>query len=341
MKLPRVLFIGGSLNQTTMMHRISEGFSDCECYFSPFYSDGYINYLVERGVLDFTVLAGKFRRDTENYLKANNLKVDYKGTLNNYNLVVTCQDLIVPRNIRDKKVVLIQEGMTDPETVLYHLVRGIGLPRWLASTAATGLSDSYDLFYVASEGYKDLFTRKGVNSDKIRVTGIPNFDHAESFTKNQFPHRGFVLAATSDRRETYNFENRSAFIKKVIRIARGKQIIFKLHPNENAERAIREIKRLIPDALVYAEGNIGEMIANCDTLITRYSSVVYIGIALGKAVYSDFDIDFLRRLSPIQNGGTSAKTIAASIRQEFGFPPVHSYRNTEDINNHFIKINCR
>lgn len=340
MKLPRVLFIGGSLNQTTMMHRISEGFSDCECYFSPFYSDGYIDYLVERGVLDFTVLAGKFRRDTENYLKAHHLKVDYKGTLNNYNLVITCQDLIVPRNIRDKKVVLIQEGMTDPETIFYHLVKGIGLPRWLASTAATGLSDSYDLFYVASEGYRDLFIKKGVNPAKIRVTGIPNFDHAASFTKNHFPHKNFVLAATSDRRETYNFENRNAFIKKVVKIAKGKQIIFKLHPNENTERATREIKKLIPGAMVYAEGNIGEMIANCDTLITRYSSVVYIGIALGKTVYSDFEIDFLKRMSPIQNGGTSAGTIAASIRQEFGFPPAPLFENRERTDSHLIKINC-
>jgi len=52
------------------------------------------------------------------------------------------------------------------------------------------------------------------------------------------------------------------------------------------------------------------MIANCSVLITKYSSAVYVGIALGKEVYSDFDIDELRRLCPIQNNGTSAYEIA-------------------------------
>lgn len=320
--IPRVLFIGGSLNQTTMMHKISEGFSDCDCYFTPYYSDGPIDYLAQWGVLDFTVLAGKFRRDTENYLLTNNLKIDYKGLLHPYDLVITCQDLIVPRNIRDKKVVLIQEGMTDPETLFYHLVKGIGLPRWLASTAATGLSDSYNLFFVASEGYKNLFIKKGVNPAKIRVTGIPNFDNAAAFLNNNFPYKDYVLAATSDRRETYNYENRNAFIRKVKDIARGRQVIFKLHPNEKVERATSEIKKILPEAIVFSEGNIGEMIANCNTLVTRYSSVVYIGIALKKRVYSDFDINFLQSLAPIQNQGISARRIAQTIRNEFGFVPL-------------------
>jgi hypothetical protein len=32
------------------------------------------------------------------------------------------------------------------------------------------------------------------------------------------------------------------------------------------------------------------MIANCSTLITQYSTVVYTGIALGKEVHSYFDV---------------------------------------------------
>ena len=52
------------------------------------------------------------------------------------------------------------------------------------------------------------------------------------------------------------------------------------------------------------------MIANCDVLITRFSSVVYIGLALGKEVYSDFDLEELKKLLPLQNGGTSATSIA-------------------------------
>ncbi|MDD2962896.1 MAG: hypothetical protein PHQ65_11340 [Bacteroidales bacterium] len=307
-----------------MMHKISMWFPDFEYRFTPFYSDGPIDYLAQKGILDFTVLAGKFRSDTENYLRKNNLKIDYKGSLNNYELVVTCQDLIVPRNIRDKKIVLIQEGMTDPETLLFHLVRGFKLPRWIASTAATGLSDSYNLFYVASEGYKNLFIKKGVNPEKIRVTGIPNFDNSTAFLRNNFPYKNYILAATSDRRETYNFENRIAFLKKVRNLACGRQVIIKLHPNEKVDRATREIKSMMPRAIVFSEGNIGEMIANCDVLVTRYSSVVYIGLALGKKVYSDFDLQTLISLQPIQNNGSSARIIAESIREEFGFAPIPS-----------------
>ena len=52
------------------------------------------------------------------------------------------------------------------------------------------------------------------------------------------------------------------------------------------------------------------MIANCDVLITRYSTVVYVGLALGKEVHSDFDVNELKRLLPIQNSGRSAFNIA-------------------------------
>ena len=43
------------------------------------------------------------------------------------------------------------------------------------------------------------------------------------------------------------------------------------------------------------------MIANCDVLITRVSSTALVGLALGKETYSDFDMDELRRLTPVQN----------------------------------------
>jgi hypothetical protein len=319
----RLLFIGGSLNQTTMMHQISTHFSDYACYFSPYYTDGFHDFLTQRGMLDFTVLGGRFRQQTEQYLKTQNLTIDYKGNSNYYHLVFTCQDLIIPANIRTKKIVLVQEGMTDPENFMFHLVKNLKLPLWLGSTSATGLSDAYQLFFVASEGYKQLFIKKGVNPDKIVVTGIPNFDNVSRFLNNSFPYKNFVLAATSDRRETFNFENRKEFIKKVVRIANGRQMIFKLHPNENWERATGEINKYAPGALVFTNENINDMIANCDVLITRYSSVVYIGMALGKEVHSDFEIDFLKKLTPIQNGGKSAELIASVTRKKLLTEKIH------------------
>ncbi len=314
MQKKKILFIGGSYNQTTMMHKISIHFEECDCYFTPFYTEGGLDLLVQNGLLDFTILAGRFKETTLNYLNENNLKIDYKGKNNDYDLIFTCQDLLIPNNIRDKKIMLVQEGMTDPETIMYHLVKNLKMPRWIASTAATGLSDSYQMFFVASEGYKDLFIKKGVNPDKIKVTGIPNFDNCREYQNNEFPYHNFVLVATSDRRETLNYENRNKFIQKAIQIAKGKQLIFKLHPNENFERATDEIKKLAPEALVYTSGNINHMIANCDILITKYSTVVYIGMALGKEVYSDFDINQLKELCPIQNNGKSAEYIAKTAK---------------------------
>ena len=52
------------------------------------------------------------------------------------------------------------------------------------------------------------------------------------------------------------------------------------------------------------------MIANCVELITQFSTLVYVGIVLGKKVHSYFDVDELYRLTPMQNGGTSAQKIA-------------------------------
>ncbi|MCL4548806.1 MAG: hypothetical protein M1495_09570 [Bacteroidetes bacterium] len=310
MSKKKILFICGSINQTSMMHQISSGLEDYECYFTPYYADGLINFVANKGFLGNTILGGKFRKNTERYLASNNLKIDYRGVNNNYDLIYTCSDLIIPKNIRNKKVILVQEGMTDPETVMFHLVKYLKLPRWLASTSSTGISNQYSLFCVASNGYKDLFIRKGAKEEKIVVTGIPNFDNAKQYLKNDFPHKNYVLVATSDARETLKYDNRKKFIKECVEIAGGRQLIFKLHPNEKTARAKAEINRYAPGALVYQHGNTNHMIANCDVLITKYSSVVYVGLALGKEVHSAFKMEELNRLMPIQNNGTSAERIA-------------------------------
>jgi len=307
----KILFICGSLNQTSMMHQISKYFIDHDCYFTPYYADGIINYVVQKGYLNFSILNGTFRKNTEKYLNDNNLKIDYRGVNNNYDLVYTCADLIYPKNIRDKKVILVQEGMTDPENLMFYLVKYLKLPRWLASTSTMGMSYRYDLFCVASHGYKDFFIkRKNVPPEKIVVTGIPNFDNVKKYFVNDFPHKNFVLVCTSDARETFKIENRKKFIKDCVKIANGRQLIFKLHPNEKIERATREINKYAPGSLVFSNGNTNEMIANCDVLITKYSSTAFVGLILGKEVHSYFDIDELKKLAPLQNNGTSAERIA-------------------------------
>ncbi|MFC2133873.1 hypothetical protein ACFLTH_04590 [Bacteroidota bacterium] len=309
MKKKKILLIGGSLNQTTMMHHISKHLNDYDCYFSPYYTDGILDKFVQRGLLGFTILGGNFKNQTEEYFHDHNLKTDYKGLQNNYDLIFTCSDLMVQKNIIGKKIILVQEGMTDPEELPYYLTKYLKFPRWV-TTANTGISNEYDLFCVASEGYKELFVHKGADPGKIRVTGIPNFDNVASYVNNNFPHKDFVLVATTDMRETFKYENRIKFIKHCVKLAAERKLIFKLHPNENFDKATAEINKFAPGALVYTEGNIHEMIAKCETLITRFSSVVFTGLALGKEIYSEFDLAELKHLLPIQNGGSSAKNIA-------------------------------
>src|SRR5208337_97915 len=207
----KILFICGSLNQTTIMHQIANQLENHECSFTPYYGDGIVKALTERGLLDFTVLGGRFKEQTDGHLRKHDLKVDYRGETNNYDLVVTCQDLIIQKNIRKKKIVLVQEGMTDPENLIYHVVRKLKLPRYLASTSMTGLSHAYAKFCVASEGYRDHFIKKGVDPRRITVTGIPNFDNVDSYRVNDFPYKHYALVATSDSRETFKPDMRSRF----------------------------------------------------------------------------------------------------------------------------------
>ena len=310
----KILFICGVINQTTQLHKIAQHLPDYDCYFTTFYVDGYLELLRRHGMLEYTGIGDRLASRTFEYMRAHNLHIDVGGGAHDYDLVVTCSDLFVQKNIRGGKLILVQEGMTDPENLIYQMVKTFRLPLFLASTAATGLSHAYDYFCVASEGYRDLFVRKGVRPATIRVTGIPNFDDCARLLRNDFPYHGFVLVATSDMRETFKFENRKAFIRRCLEIADGRPIMFKLHPNERVDRARREIAELAPEAIVFDSGNIDPMIANCDVLITRYSSVVYIGLALGKEVYSDFDLHELTRMMPIQNGGTSARNIAQVCR---------------------------
>lgn len=309
--MDNILFICGSLNQTTQMHAIAQNLmKEYNCYFTPYYADGVIDLFARMGRLNFTVLGGRHKRETEEYLSSHKLQIDPRGEARSYDLVVTCSDLIVQKNIRNKRIVLVQEGITEPEGIVYHLVKWLKLPRYLANTAASGLSGQYEIFCVASEGYAELFVRKGVREEKIAVTGIPNFDNLKNQQTNDFPFHGYILAATSPLRETFRFDDRRSFIRKCLAIAGGRTLIFKLHPLENSKKALQEIHEHAPRAIIYTHGDINQMIANADAVITQQSTSTFVAIALGKEVHTNLNVDKLKRLMPIQNGGSSAEHIA-------------------------------
>jgi hypothetical protein len=212
--------------------------------------------------------------------------------------------------------VFVQEGITEPERKLYRLYKILPfLPRYIANTATSGLSNTYDIFCVASQGYAEHFIRKGVRAEKIAITGIPNFDHLHKNLENDFPMRDFVLVATTPYRETFRSDNRMGFLHKCGQIAASRHLVFKLHPTENVERATREIKSLFPQAVVLTSGNVNHMIAKADEVITQQSTCTFVSVALGKVTHSYLDLNELHRLMPIQNGGQSAKYIANISRR--------------------------
>ena len=306
------------------MHQVASQLPEYDCFFSQLYSKNpFIRQAIRRGILDTTILGGEFRRKSDAYLDRHGLRNDYACSNfgNHYEMAVVCTDMYVTGELRKLKTVWVQEGMTDPVTVWGKWSRRLRLPSyWAMNTAFNGCSNICDIYCAASEGYKQQFSRLGTDPARIFVTGIPNYDHAAVHLNNSFSYRGYVLAATSDIRETFRKDDRPAFIRRCVEIAAGRPLIFKLHPNEDKERAIREIREVAPSGvMVFTEGNTEQMIANCDELITQYSTVVYIGIALGKKVHSYFDVEQLRRLAPVQNAGKSASQIADLCRRYVEF----------------------
>lgn len=312
----RVLLICGSINQTTQMLQIGRHLKDCETWYTPFYTTGLLYWLQRWGLAEMTIAGNKLARRSLDHLKEEGVNIDFRGEQGGYDMVLMPTDQIVQGNWGKAKRVLVQEGMLDPVNFMFHINKLLPIfPRWLVSTSATGLSYDYDRFCVASPGYRDYFIKHGVDPDRIRVTGMPNFDACSDYYENDFPHRGYFLVCTSDARETYKFDNRKKFIELAVARAKGRQIIFKLHPNERVDRATAEIARWAPGALVYASGSAEEMVANAAAVMCQWSSLAYVAMALNKELYSYFDLEELRRLCPVQNH-ESAELIAQICLRE-------------------------
>jgi hypothetical protein len=319
----KILFITGSINQTTQMHQIAEHLPGYDCWFSQIFTELPIYKYLKKytSLVDATVLGGQFRARSEEYLNNNGLNIDYCAKRNSYDLVVYCSDMIMAKSLNKCKTIWVQEGMIDQYKLLSAFVKKLGLPAYLTGdTSLNGSGDICDIYCSASGGYKNYIAKRGTTRDKIFVTGIPNYDNCNQYRENDFPYRDYVMVATSDMRETYRKEDRPAFIRQAVAIANGRSLLFKLHPNEKFDRAEAEIRKYAPGGtLIYNSGNTSHMIANCSELITQYSTVVYTGLALGKKVHSYFDVDELKRLAPIQNNGTSAKNIAQICRAYIEF----------------------
>ncbi len=322
----KILFLTGSINQTSQMYQIAQELPDYECWYSQmFYDDWFVNLLIKHtAAADTTVMGKPIRAKAEEYLRQRNCRIDYMARKNQYDLVLFCSEMMMTPRMAKHKTIWVQEGMTDKYTTWSRIVQKMRLPSLLTfDTSLNGSLNLCDVYCAASEGYKRYFAEHGVEESKIFPTGMLNFDDIQCFKRNDFPYRDYVMVATTDMRETYRPEDRVGFIRKTVQLAGGRQMLFKLHPNEKFDRAKAEIEQNTPPGtLIFQSGVTNEMIANCSELITQYSSVVYAGIALDKKVHSYFDLEQLKNLAPIQNGGTTARNIAHICRNfvEFDGP---------------------
>jgi hypothetical protein len=314
-RVPRVLFVCGSPNQTGQMLQIARALPDVEAWFTPYYSDWppYLGIL-KAGFFEPAIHGHKRRGICADELNRRGLRIDLAAERNEYDLWVCPNDAIIPRGIARTPWVLVQEGiMEQPNWRTWVWRKTRLMPRGIATTAVFGLTKRYEKFCVASDGYRKQFLAEGISPDKLVVTGIPNFDDFARFRDNDFPRHGYVLVCTSDGRETMMKIDRPALLRRSVEIAAGRQLIFKLHPNENVERSTREILAIAPGALVFADGNAEEMVANCDVLITEHSSLTFCGLALGKEVHTNLPLEQVEALLPIQNR-RAADEIADVIR---------------------------
>jgi hypothetical protein len=311
-----VLLICGTMNQTLQMLQIGAELEKLghRAWFTRYYTTGIYRKLEDLGLLSFTSILGRQKAQAQATLDSRGVKQDFGGRARAYDLVVLCTDLLIPDNLPPNVPwVLVQEGLTEPVTFFSNLVvklHRFGVPLWAANTSAAGLSGRWTRFCVASQGYADFFAERGCDRSRIVVTGIPNYDNAQQLRQLEFPLRDYVLVLTSDLREVFQIDRRMKFLREVRDRNPGEKIVFKLHPNEKRERAEREIRKLFPDAPVFQTEPAEPMIGHAKKLETQTSTLVFLGLALGIPVTSYLDLDELRRLLPLQNGGRSAANIA-------------------------------
>jgi hypothetical protein len=306
---PRVLFILGNHNTSTMLHKIAEQLPECERWFTPYYSNafGFVDILRRLRLLEFAIVGCEYRRRVLRYCAEHDLPVDLGGRRNHYDLIVTCSDVVVPANVAGTPLIGVQEGMIDPPLFWYRMLGRLPfLPRWAAGTACTGLSGRYVRYCVASDGYRDDFIARGAPADRLVVTGVPNLDSFRSHVRPGHWIEGHVLACTSDGRECLRRDDRRDFIRWCLDIAGGRPLVFKFHPNERMSRAVAEVRRWAPGARVVTEGYGEELAANCAELVTEWSTLAYVGLALGVPTHSYRDLERHRAMIPLQHGRGAA-----------------------------------
>lgn len=135
----------------------------------------------------------------------------------------------------------------------------------------------------------------------------------QRYRLNDFADKGYVLCRTSDVRRLLVEDRKSS---RSVREGRRRAQQAALYGFTSTSCwLLDEIKSRVPNARVFTSGSAEEMVANCDTLVCKYSTLAYVGLALGKEVFSLFDLEELKACSP---GRTRAVALATSRTRSAG-----------------------
>ncbi len=135
----RVLFIGGSLNQTTILHKIALCLPEMQCSFTPFFAEGFHSILCKTGLLDHTIMCGAHRQATIQYIQDHNLLLDEGGRNGPFDLILTCTDLIVQPSLKGISNHIGARRKSLKQKALHiNWWKTLGLPRLLAKTQLPG-----------------------------------------------------------------------------------------------------------------------------------------------------------------------------------------------------------
>src|SRR5678816_1838420 len=168
-RVPRVLFVCGSPNQTGQMVQIARALPELEAWFTPYYSD-WLPYeaILKLDGFEPAIHGHKRRGICADELNRRGLRIDLGAERNDYDLWVCPNDAIIPVGLSRIPWVLVQEGIMEQPNWRTWVWRKTGLmPRGIATTAVFGLTKQYENFCVASEGYRTQFLAEGISADKL------------------------------------------------------------------------------------------------------------------------------------------------------------------------------
>ncbi len=164
---PQVLFVCGADRQTHEMHRIAQQLSDCRVWFTPYYGGTVLTMLRELGMLERTIAGNRLGEECLGYLRNHHLPIDLDGRRARYDLVVTCSDLVLARNTRARRVVVVHNGRLGVSHLLGSRIAH-RLSRWLGQSPSR--------WCVTSEADRESLHRLGFPGERITVIGSAGND---------------------------------------------------------------------------------------------------------------------------------------------------------------------